>query len=577
MGSARQPDGALGARTDLGAIRAEWQAVHGELATVIEAMLSQIFAAASRQAVEVLSRLEREGTALLSDLEGRQSVAQSEVVGLSGQLEQLERRVSLAEEGRRQALDTADRVSSEMMERARQEADVVLEQAEARAAERLAESEREAARRIADAEARAEAIVRDARDRAVSSERPYSSTAFDAASPELAEPAVVEDQLRGLADRISRLLQTTSEVTSTGPTIPGPPSARMDAPHAPDAQPPPPPAATRPASELAAQTMPFTAPRRDDAKRDNADDGWSDATGTAAADAESDATLTDADDAAGEVRGSIDGARSSDRSGPEPAVAATDSFVTDDDDGSVDPHGFGGRVGADLVGGRDAEHTEADKPRSKASPDEEPPQFGPLAWGQAPARDEDRHDRDRRDDDVVVPLRPSVWGAEAGADVAATTDPYEREEQVTRRADEPDPWHQSAAMSDRDAHSDPRAAPYAEGDADPADPNGAALDRGTGWEASAPNVEVGQDGPRVDTLIFQAVPNFQAALALERALKALPGVDDVRVADFDERQLSFQVEHDLGSRLATGILALRSHDLELVESEDGRAEFMFRP
>jgi hypothetical protein len=76
--------------------------------------------------------------------------------------------------------------------------------------------------------------------------------------------------------------------------------------------------------------------------------------------------------------------------------------------------------------------------------------------------------------------------------------------------------------------------------------------------------------------VFQAVPNFQAALGLERALKGMAGVHEVRVADFDERQLTFQVTHDLGGGLTRGILGLRSHDLDLVESGRDRAEFVFR-
>jgi hypothetical protein len=80
----------------------------------------------------------------------------------------------------------------------------------------------------------------------------------------------------------------------------------------------------------------------------------------------------------------------------------------------------------------------------------------------------------------------------------------------------------------------------------------------------------------VQTLVFQSVPNFQAALGLERALKGLPGVSDVRVADFDERQLTFQVTHDLGAGLTRTVLALRSHDLDLVDSGRDRAEFVFR-
>jgi len=78
------------------------------------------------------------------------------------------------------------------------------------------------------------------------------------------------------------------------------------------------------------------------------------------------------------------------------------------------------------------------------------------------------------------------------------------------------------------------------------------------------------------TVIFQAVPNFQAALALERSLKAMPDVREVRVADFDERQLTFQVTHELGDGLARVLLSLRGSELELVESRADKVELAFR-
>jgi hypothetical protein len=83
-------------------------------------------------------------------------------------------------------------------------------------------------------------------------------------------------------------------------------------------------------------------------------------------------------------------------------------------------------------------------------------------------------------------------------------------------------------------------------------------------------------GPVTQTLIFQAVPNFQAALALERSLKAMSEVREVRVADFDERQLTFQVTHELGGQLPRVLLTQRGSELELVDSRPERVEFVFR-
>ena len=83
-------------------------------------------------------------------------------------------------------------------------------------------------------------------------------------------------------------------------------------------------------------------------------------------------------------------------------------------------------------------------------------------------------------------------------------------------------------------------------------------------------------GPVTQTVIFQSVPNFQAALALERSLKAMEDVREVRVADFDERQLTFRVTHELGDQLARVLLARRGGELQLVEAGGDRIELAFR-
>ncbi len=83
-------------------------------------------------------------------------------------------------------------------------------------------------------------------------------------------------------------------------------------------------------------------------------------------------------------------------------------------------------------------------------------------------------------------------------------------------------------------------------------------------------------GPVTQTVIFQSVPNFQAALALERSLKAMADVREVRVADFDERQLTFQVTHELGDQLARVLLAQRGSELQLIEARGDRIELAFR-
>ena len=53
-------------------------------------------------------------------------------------------------------------------------------------------------------------------------------------------------------------------------------------------------------------------------------------------------------------------------------------------------------------------------------------------------------------------------------------------------------------------------------------------------------------------------------------------VREVRVADFDERQLTFQVTHELGDQLSRVLLTQRGSELELVDSRPERVEFVFR-
>ncbi|MDP8923893.1 MAG: hypothetical protein M3O34_13555 [Chloroflexota bacterium] len=427
---------ARGHRTDLAALRYEWQAVHGELSSVIEAILAQIFATASRQAVEALARLEREGADILDDLEARRAVAEAEMTELAARVEHLERRVGMAEEERRQAIEAAERATSELLARARRQADEIVGEAESRAAARHGEAEEAAAQRIADAEARAGEILEEARLRAEEIEREAAEAERlgPTQSTGIAEAVVVEDQLRGLAERINRLLQTTSEVAATEATHQ----------HADGEATPPERAVVVPLRPRANEAPVGT----------TGDENFLGASSSEGGTSEHAASVADEPD----LR-------------PAPAAALERE-----------------RVGSPAA----LRSEEAGRERE-----------GPLA-------DEDVRWRDSapsRPDGAVEPPRPIP--APTSRDVVPVND------------------EDSAA-------------------------------------------------PPAQTLVFQGVPNFQVALALERALKGLPGVHGVRVADFDERQLTFQVTHELGSGLAHEVLALRSHELELVESGREPDEFVFR-
>jgi hypothetical protein len=83
-------------------------------------------------------------------------------------------------------------------------------------------------------------------------------------------------------------------------------------------------------------------------------------------------------------------------------------------------------------------------------------------------------------------------------------------------------------------------------------------------------------GARNATVVFHAVRGFHTALALERALKAMDGVNEVRVLDFDERRLSFRVAHTLDDALATTIQELGNVQLDLLQAEPDRLVFQVR-
>jgi len=169
------------------------------------------------------------------------------------------------------------------------------------------------------------------------------------------------------------------------------------------------------------------------------------------------------------------------------------------------------------------------------------------------SRDEDDEDHDPSEAaTATVPVAP-VWPTSR---TAPSTEDVEAPA-FARRAPQPEP------VSANDHEDDePAPAPAAE--------------TSSTAEPVVPEPVAGPTGAVTQTLIFQAVPNFQAALALERSLKAMSEVREVRVADFDERQLTFQVTHELGAQLPRVLLTQRAGELEFVEARPERVEFVFR-
>jgi len=82
--------------------------------------------------------------------------------------------------------------------------------------------------------------------------------------------------------------------------------------------------------------------------------------------------------------------------------------------------------------------------------------------------------------------------------------------------------------------------------------------------------------PGRGTLVFHEVPTFKAALDLERGLRAMPLIREVKATDFDERRLTFLVTHDMGETFPRPILALDQFRLEIIRAEPERAELELR-
>ncbi|MCC6175055.1 MAG: hypothetical protein IT305_07105 [Chloroflexi bacterium] len=207
----------------------------------------------------------------------------------------------------------------------------------------------------------------------------------------------------------------------------------------------------------------------------------------------------------------------------------------------------------------------------------------PPPWDEAPTREVDVHETET--------TAPSELEEEPPATHAQPSDVEAPPEQPSQRhADEHDSFvvvegerYGAARIAEEEEPFDPDARygqpsppPSPSAPPQPAEAGPAPVVMRTDSDRELP-VGTGAVGQAVtQTLVFQAVPNFQAALALERALKAMPEVREVRVADFDERQLTFQVVHELGGHLPRALLALRGNDLELVEARPERVEFAFR-
>ena len=182
-----------------------------------------------------------------------------------------------------------------------------------------------------------------------------------------------------------------------------------------------------------------------------------------------------------------------------------------------------------------------------------PPPEMMRSWSRAPeSADEDEDATDAPT--ISVPAAPA-WPTSRPA---ASPSAQDEDSQVfVRRVPQPEP----DSVSDHLDQPEPEPEPAA-----PAAPPTPPI----------PEPVAGPTGAVTQTLIFQSVPNFQAALALERSLKAMSEVREVRVADFDERQLTFQVTHELGSRLPGVLLTQRAGELEFVDARPERVEFVFR-
>jgi hypothetical protein len=306
----------------------------------------------------------------------------------------------------------------------------------------------------------------------------------------------------------------------------------------------------------------------------------------AAARRRADAIVADAEARAAEI---VAAARS--RAGSGDVEAPSRSMTTSDAGGRL--RGLSERVGrlvstpgaaaagAGLASAGRASAAPPSPPEAPAPPRAEPtPPVEPRRWSVVESADDDQAEPDEADTEASPAA--SVWLPPAeGRDMGDQRPSYQEPEQ------EPEPdYHEAPTQFDTPSATvraeepavspRPPAPPVTQAPTSQAAPPPAAAAQATAPAAETEQEGAGPAGAVTQTLIFQSVPNFQAALALERSLKAMSEVREVRVADFDERQLTFQVTHELGGQLPRVLLTQRGSELELVEARAERVEFVFR-
>jgi len=83
----------------------------------------------------------------------------------------------------------------------------------------------------------------------------------------------------------------------------------------------------------------------------------------------------------------------------------------------------------------------------------------------------------------------------------------------------------------------------------------------------------GEGGTTSAEVVFLRVPDTRRAIALEAAVRGIPGVTSCRLREFERGRLVLDVEHELGSALADRVRGLADFDLRLTTARDHHLEF----
>jgi hypothetical protein len=531
----------------------EWRDGLSRLMSNLEGELQRAVDTARRQASDAIIGIERQGLDLLTKLDERRQEADAEHAAVEERVATVQANIKAAEQELVESRATAQREATDIVNTARHRADTIVSEAEARSTEILADADEKM--KAADAEkAAADETLAAARHRSDE----ITAEAEERQRESEAEQRAIEEQIASIQASIesaeAELRQERADAESEAAEMVADARREADAIVA---------RAESRAAEIIADARANAATRSGSIRAERA--------AAAAAGASGEGRLRGLSERVGMLLPTPGGRNAGAASEATEVKAAASASPASSPVESDEPDPTA-RPAAPVQAYEDASPTlvapatPPPVPASASTPNVAPPPDLPGPWSRgAEADDVDEHES--------AATQPISIGSAWASDPVAHDDDDEKAEQ--------------AAAPSAHADSEPvfvRRNPQATEDDDADDVRAEAAQPATPpTPAPVPpppaEAEPAATGPAAavtQTLIFQSVPNFQAALALERSLKAMSEVREVRVADFDERQLTFQVTHELGAQLPRVLLTQRGGELEFVEARPERVEFVFR-